>query len=468
MKLKICAERRSGLERFSAKVGSRHTRSVYEPQKMRFYIAKVGLMTREVSPRQSKLRNRRAIQTSDICSTLDSARNNETRRLLETLNERFRLPDEFLKPGLRIDRDVVLSRSLLEDYGRSFQTQLRDLDKRLFDAKQVFEHIKTSGASWTDAIRFATERGESPFASHVIEASLAWRVSTEALTERFGVLNLTNSHPRLAQRLVQPSWIFTSFSNRTFKRLQEETSEREQNVLTGSLILAEDQLIDAATTLETTVVVPIDGETSSRPSIYNNFGVQQQDLLANVGMTVRPEPEQLRELSPAAQLIARSRRCVSLVAYCNKANCLRGGKDIFKPTTRFVEACNDLPWIVAQDQHTLANFVESLYFILYEAAGARELRFMTQGFMGIDDCDAVMSVKFLRNKWLSHDPDHGSEGDVRRTWRDLSECLNQLGIAKMPLTAADFMHLQRRVLEEVEAFLEQLVSRINESDSLSS
>jgi hypothetical protein len=267
---------------------------------------------------------------------------------------------------------------------------------------------------------------------------------------------------------VQPSRIFTSFSNRTFKRLQEETSEREQNVLTGSLILAEDQLIDAAATCETTVVVPIDGETSSPPSIYNNFGVQQQDLLANMGVTVRPQPEQLLELSPAAQLIARSRRCVSLVAYCNKANCLRGGKDIFKPTTRFVEACNDLPWIVAQDQHTLANFVESLYFILYEAAGARELRFMTQGFMGIDDCDAVMSVKFLRNKWLSHDPDHGSEGDVRRTWRDLSECLNQLGIAKMPLTAADFMHLQRRVLEEVEAFLEQLVSRINESDSLSS
>jgi hypothetical protein len=410
----------------------------------------------------------RSTNFKSLFETLETARKNETRRLLENLNDRFRLPDEFLNPRLRIDHDVLLSQRLLEDYGRSFQTQLRDLDQRLSLASQVFEQIRTSGTSWTDAIRFATERVESSFTTRVIEASLAWRVSTEALTERFGALNLIDSHPRLAQRLVQPSRVFTRFSSRTFKRLQKGTSEHEQNALNGSLILAEDQLIDASTTLETTVVVPIDAESSPAPTIYNNFGVQQQDLLANLGVTVMPEASQLLDLSPAAQLIARSRRCVSLVAYCNKANCLRGGKDIFKPTTRFVEACNDLPWIVAQDQHTLANFVESLYFILFEAAGARDLRFITEGFMSVADCDAVMSVKFLRNKWLSHDPDHGSEGDVRRTWRDLNECLNHLGLATMPLTPADFMHLQRKVLEEVEGFLEQLVSRINEADSFSS
>jgi hypothetical protein len=403
-----------------------------------------------------------------LFETLETARNNETRRLLENLNDRFRLPDEFLNPGLRIPHDVLLSQRLLEDYGRSFQTQMRDLDQGFSYASQVFEQIRTSGTVWTDAIRFASERVEPSFTSRVIEASLAWRVSTEALTERFGALNLTDSHPLLAQRLVQPSRVFTRFSGRTFKRLEKGTSEHDQVALSGSLILAEDQLIDASTMLETTVVVPTDAEGPSGPTIYNNFGAQQQDLLANLGGTVIPEPSQLLDLSPAAQLIARSRRCISLVAYCNKANCLRGGRDIFKPTTRFVEACNDLPWIVAQDQHTLATFVESLYFILYEAAGARDLRFITEGFMSVDDCDAVMSVKFLRNKWLSHDPDHGSEGDVRRTWRDLNECLKHLGIATMPLIPADFMQLQRRVLEEVEGFLEQLVRRINEVDSLAS
>ena len=339
-----------------------------------------------------------------------------------------------------------IGESLLEHYGRSFQIQLRDLNQRLSHASQVFEQIRTSGTSWTDVIRFATERVESSFTSRVIEASLAWRLSTEALTERFGTLKLTDSHPRLAQRLVQPSRVFTRFSSRTFKRLQKVTSEHEQNPLSGSLILAEDQIIDASTTLETTVVVPIDAESLPAPTIYNNFGVQQQDLLANLGLTVIPEASQLLDLSPAAQLIARSRRCVSLVAYCNKANCLRGGKDIFKPTTRFVEACNDLPWIVAQNHHTLANFVESLYFILFEAAGARDLRFITEGFMSVADCDAVMSVKFLRNKWLSHDPDHGSEGEVRRTWRDLNECLNHLGIATMPLNSRRFYASPKKVV----------------------
>jgi hypothetical protein len=255
--------------------------------------------------------------------------------------------------------------------------------------------------------------------------------------------------------------VYTRFATGTLARIEQTTEEPESNALSGSLLLAEEQVVESAAMLETTIIVPVEADSIIVPIIYNSFMVQQQELLAHGSVPKNAEPLQLVEISPAARLSALSRRCVSLVTHCNKANSLRGGSDIFKPTTKFVEACNDLPWIVAQDQHTLANFIEGLYFMLYEAAGARNLRFITEGLVEADDCEAIWAVKFLRNKWLSHDPDHGGEGDARRTWRSLSEALAQLGVTHMPQTPADFMHIQRRVLEEVEKFLQLLVGKID-------
>ncbi|HMF55557.1 MAG TPA: hypothetical protein VK619_04295 [Pyrinomonadaceae bacterium] len=396
-----------------------------------------------------------------LLETFESMRNVETRRLLENLNYKFRLPDEFINPRFRITQDMLASKRLLEDYSRSFQVQLRDLQQAFSPARELLEQINTSGANWLETIRSASERASSPLTARAIESSLAWRISTEGVAERLRSLDLFNTHPRLAEHLILPGVTYTRFATSTLARIEQTTDEAESDALTGSLILAEDQMVESAAMLETTIIVPVEAESIIVPTIYNSFTVQQQELLAHGSVPKNAEPPQLIEISPAARLTALSRRCVSLVTHCNKANSLRGGTDIFKPTTKFVEACNDLPWMVAQDQHTLANFVEGLYFILYEAAGARNLRFITEGLVEPEDCEAIWAVKFLRNKWLSHDPDHGSEGDAQRTWRNLNEALVHLGITRMPQTPADFMQVQRRVLEEVGRFLQLLIEKIN-------
>jgi hypothetical protein len=407
----------------------------------------------------------RTSNVSRLIETMETMRNTSTRDLLERLNYKFRLPEELLNPRLRIPQEVITSRKLLDDYGRSFQDQLRDLQQTFSPTRQILDQINTSGTRWLEVVSAATERAASPFTARAIESSLAWRISTESIAERMRSLDLFNTHPRLTERLVQPSVVYTRFATGTLERIDQTTDEPERNALGGSLVLAEEQMVESASMLETTIVVPVEADSIIVPGIYNSFTVQQGELLAHGAVPANANPPQLVEISPSARLTSLSRRCVSLVTHCNKANSLRGGPDIFKPTTKFVEACNDLPWTVAQDQHTLANFVEGLYFMLYEAAGARTLRFITEGFVEADECEAIWTVKFLRNKWLSHDPDHGSEGDARRTWRNLSEALAQLGVTNMPQSPVDFMYVQRRVLEEVEKFLQLLTERINSAPS---
>jgi hypothetical protein len=116
-----------------------------------------------------------------LLETFERMRSVETRHLLETLNHKFRLPEEFVNPRLRITQDVLASKSLIEDYSRSFQHQLRDLQQTFSPARQLLEQINTSGASWLEMIRAATERASSPFTQRAIESSLAWRVSTEGV-----------------------------------------------------------------------------------------------------------------------------------------------------------------------------------------------------------------------------------------------------------------------------------------------
>lgn len=99
--------------------------------------------------------------------------------------------------------------------------------------------------------------------------------------------------------------------------------------------------------------------------------------------------------------------------------------------------------------------------MLYEGAGADKLRYLVEcgGPLSPDDpvCNVIWAVKALRNKLLRHDPDHGSEPGIAKSWEQFSECLGDIGIRRWPVTESDFTHLQDVLIERTAAFLQTLL-----------
>ena len=171
--------------------------------------------------------------------------------------------------------------------------------------------------------------------------------------------------------------------------------------------------------------------------------------------------------SDAAQLCELARSILQLIAQCNEAARITLGHEVFKPTNRFIESCAWLPWTMAKDKSTLGNVVDYLFWMLYEGAGDDALRFHVDaaGPLRRDECLAVFWIKFLRNKWLRHDPDHGKDSKINKSWRDVGEALTGLGLGHLPVTEHEFRFVQRRLLEKTKAFLTLLLSRLTTPSS---
>lgn len=142
-----------------------------------------------------------------------------------------------------------------------------------------------------------------------------------------------------------------------------------------------------------------------------------------------------------------------------------GKEEIFKPTTRLIEASVDLPWIVPVDKRSFAEFVDCFYFIFYEGAGKDHLRFLTDhgGVLSNSDCAFVWCIKHLRNKWLRHDPDHGKGTDITKSWKELSAKFSWLGLEHAPIQSAHFRLLHTNLLKEAEIFLQRILQKLTDS-----
>jgi hypothetical protein len=191
--------------------------------------------------------------------------------------------------------------------------------------------------------------------------------------------------------------------------------------------------------------------------------VQQQELLDS-GIEFNDEDSASAiEASPAAQTAELAGGILLLVTQCNEASKIAGKGDVFKPTNRMLEAFARLPLELAADKAQLANIVDYLFWTLYEGAGDDKLRFLkgNGGWMDVGECDEVFRVKYLRNKWLRHDPDHGKDSKIGKSWQDVSGALRELGLQGLPVTESDHRVLHLRMLQQIESFLQRLLARIS-------
>jgi hypothetical protein len=133
-----------------------------------------------------------------------------------------------------------------------------------------------------------------------------------------------------------------------------------------------------------------------------------------------------------------------------------GGVKIFRMTARVARACAELPFALPVSRQTFADFVDDLYWLLYEAPGARSLRYLSEhgGPFSLQDCDFIFVVKRLRN-YYRHDLEHGSDRDIEKKFAEVREDLRARGVER-PQSRGDYRALHRVLLEEVAMFLRKL------------
>ncbi len=150
-----------------------------------------------------------------------------------------------------------------------------------------------------------------------------------------------------------------------------------------------------------------------------------------------------------------------LLGQCNEASETTVGEKIFKLTNTSWSSAWILQKQVATNKESLRTIVESLYFIFYEGAGSSNLRFLTKGYLTDEEAKIMFVIKHLRNKWLSHDVEHGDASSIKRDYRQRKEALEWLGFERMPIKADDFIMLNSYLISELNKFLALLLERVS-------
>jgi hypothetical protein len=129
---------------------------------------------------------------------------------------------------------------------------------------------------------------------------------------------------------------------------------------------------------------------------------------------------------------------------------------IFKMMERVARACAELPFAVPVDRRTFADFIDDLYWLLYESPGSGSLRYLTEhgGPCGREDCEIVFVIKRFRN-YYRHDLEHGSERDIQKKMDAVREDLRARGVEHLGSRGA-YRTIHRVLLDETLTFLRKL------------
>ena len=298
------------------------------------------------------------------------------------------------------------------------------------------------------------------------QATGVYDANTNILIRKIQERDLLRSNRSLAARLMLPAVSYVDFSQRTVERIGNSADPDERAALGGSLLVAEEQVTDSTRLiLEATeetysdTAAPMDAATKP----YAIYDVVQLDLI-----DVRSLPDEatypvLLRFSSAATLADLTRRTLNAVLRCNKTSKLKSRGEIFKPTSQAQEGLIMLSGIVVRDESSLRDLVSYLYMLIYEGAGNQKLRFLKEngGPMEPAECDGIWNLKALRNKWLSHDPEHGDEKAIDCSYRSLADALKSMGLNRYPRDAREFEDVQRRLLSSLQSFLEEVENRIS-------
>jgi hypothetical protein len=328
--------------------------------------------------------------------------------------------------------------------------------------------IETETETLMRSIRTAAE---IPSASAL--ASLSAAVNATSFTAAASLMrgfssNSLLDNTKMMERLFEPSIAYSHFAARTLEQISNPMSDSCRAAVAGSLLMADEQAMRIASLITTLTESPFrPAEVVSRPfvvprrPVINRYRFQREELLSREEeIPQEADYETLAPLAPSANLFETALRCLELVGLCDETNQTCTGETVFKLTPMVLISFSGLLGTVAHNRATLAQVVENLYIVLYESAGTDKLRYLERSYLTRDECEIIWRIKHLRNKWLSHDADHGSDSDIKESRRVRMDALWWLGVERMSSRREDYAHVHRVLLERVEEFLSLLLTRI--------
>lgn len=317
--------------------------------------------------------------------------------------------------------------------------------------------IARSVGTWESLV--PTFQAAQSISTVVARSGLLYEEILSKITVRLDAVGLMQDAPDLSARLLHPYEQSMITGAETARLLQRARSDRRRNALTAGLTLTSLQTDDAVTQILPLLGPMEQAPSDLRPPRTNAPRIIRAELLS---VDVLPEVGDIvaiRECSPTAQLTEQSRSICRLITDCNRERELRHQDSIFIPTTTFLEALNELPFLAVVDKSSLGDFIDYLYFLLYEGAGQDHLRYLNWGLVTDAECRVIWSIKSFRNVLTRHDPDHGKPGDIRRKRTNLLETLEWIGLSHLPRSRDDFMLIQSTLLSRVYAFLQLILTR---------
>lgn len=142
----------------------------------------------------------------------------------------------------------------------------------------------------------------------------------------------------------------------------------------------------------------------------------------------------------------------NLITSANSLYSSRHGNDLFKATSKTVQAMSRLGK-VAKDFGAYGTFIDDLYFVFHEGSGSRLKDSVPTSFVDIN---------LLRTE-LRHDVDHGNEGKVRAKRRKIGSIFSKYAGTPSAQTIAPerFAAIQANILTALESDLHSIIASVS-------
>lgn len=358
---------------------------------------------------------------------------------------------------------------------RNFDAFAKGFSQTVVEVRVAIENasapLRTFVDQWHNANRMLNDvlrnaPSDSVLGLMIRQATSVYQANANKIEAEIARRNLLTTNVSLAADMFVPTVRYLDFSQRTLGLISESEESGRRVALGASLVVAEEHVSDA-----TQLIVDAgtgDTERGEQPTIptksYAIYDAVQLDLIDIGELPVEATYPVLVRFSSAASLAELARQTLNAVLRCNKASKLKGKNEVFKLTIQAQEALVMLPGLVVRDESSLRDFVTYFYMLVYEGAGDQKLRFLKEqgGPLERTECDVLWNLKALRNKWLTHDPEHGDSKSIDRSYRNLADALKDLGLNNYPSTKSDFEDLQRALLTSLLTFHQLLERRIAE------
>lgn len=320
------------------------------------------------------------------------------------------------------------------------------------------------GALTKSLATMAASRAQLPVVELAASSSATWYQAISAGLNAAGGVSGVSRMLAAGVAMARPLRAYSEFSAQTLERLADRGPDsREMGPLARSLEVAQVELMETSVAASDVLRLVYDDVSGPGPRPIrrlNLLTVTQRELLAYDRSTNTLLVDEGFLVSVAEKVAAKCRSVQTLLILCNETGATSRNRRVFKLTDRVGSALVDLPWLVPTTRHQLSEFLTLLYFALYEGAGGTSLRYCDSDLLSDSECEFIWHLKHLRNKWLLHDIEHGSQRDIRASQARLRESLEFFGLSHIPANAADFRALHHAILDEAERFLQLLLSRL--------